>query len=254
MNDFFDILKTKNEPLYYFGWICLVFAMLCLALTKLSDTQVAGTNAWWKPFKFFLSTALLLWAMAWYMQHLANTDAVKRYSWGMIAIFIFEDFYIMFQAGRGDLSHFNIRTPFFSGMYNLMALASAAISLWTAYIGILFFTEKIETLPEAYLWGIRLGIVLFVLFSLQGFAMGARLSHTVGGADGSAGLPVVNWSKKYGDLRIAHFMGMHALQIIPFVAYYILKNSTLVISFSLIYGFLTVFLFYQAMQGKPLIR
>jgi hypothetical protein len=254
MNDFFAILKLKNEPLHYFSLFCLIFAILCLAWTQISDTQVAGTNAWWKPFKFFLSTTLLLWAMAWYMQDLANTAAVKYYSWGMIALFTFENIYIMIQASRGDLSHFNLRTPFFSAMYVLMALASATISLWTAFIGVLFFTEKMEQLSESYLWSIRLGIILFVLFSLQGFAMGSRLSHTVGGADGSAGLPVVNWSKKYGDLRIAHFMGMHALQIIPFVAYHFLKNTVLVFSFALVYGFVTVFLFYQALQGKPFVK
>jgi hypothetical protein len=253
MYNFFEILKSKNEPLYYFGWICLACGVFCFAMTKWSDTQLLGTSAWWKPFKFYISTTFLVWAMAWYMQYLSGVQAVSAYSWGMILLLGFENVYITMQAGRGEMSHFNISTPFSSSMFSLMAFASAAISLWTAYIGLLFFTEKLDFLPAGYLWGIRLGIILFVIFSLQGFSMGARLAHTVGGPDGSAGLPVVNWSKKYGDLRIAHFLGMHALQIIPLVAYYILKNSALVIGFALIFASVTVALFYQALQGKPLV-
>ena len=84
--------------------------------------------------------------------------------------------------------------------------------------------------------------------------MGARLSHTVGGADGSEGLPVVNWSKKYGDLRISHFLGMHALQIIPWLSFYVLKNTLLVVLVAIIYALITTAIFIQALQGKPLIR
>lgn len=252
MKPFIDILRQRNEPLFYFGLFCLLAALVCLALIRLTQTQVMGINAWYKPFKFFLSTAIFVWSMAWYMQYLDNSRAVIWYSWGLIVLFGLEDGYIALQAARGQLSHFNLSTPWYAGIYGLMALAAVGISIWTAYIGFLFFQRDLSELPSAYLWGIRLGIVLFVIFSMEGLAMGSHLRHTIGGPDGNPGLLVLNWSKTYGDLRIAHFMGMHALQVIPLLAYYVLGNVASVIGFSALYGLTSLWLFWQALQGKPL--
>lgn len=256
MKTFLDLLKQRNEPLYYFGLACLVAALVCLLLTRLTQTQVMGTNAWYKPFKFFLSTAIFVWSMAWYAHDLgsSNSRAVVWYSWGLIALFTFEDLYVVVQAGRGQLSHFNVSTPGYAGLYGLMAVAAVAISVWTAYIGVLFFRADVPDLPPAYVWGIRLGIVIFVIFSMQGLAMGGRLTHTVGGPDGSPGLPVTNWSRTYGDLRIAHFMGMHALQVLPLLSFYLLRNVTLTVLVGLVYATITAAVFIQALQGKPLLR
>ena len=254
MKEFLEILRTKNEILYYFGLICFVAALICLILTRTHHVQVMNINAWFKPFKFFLSTAIFVWTIAWFLQYLPEQEAVRYYSWGMVFLFTIEDLYIAVQAYRGELSHFNVSAPLYSNLYVLMAVAAIGISLWTGVMGVYFFKNNFPQLENYYLWAIRLSLIIFVIYSMEGMVMGSRLAHSVGGADGSEGLPVVNWSKSLGDLRIAHFMGMHALQIIPLLAYFLLKNTTAVVITSLLYLTLNTAVFVQALMGKPLIK
>lgn len=253
MKLFIEILKSRNEVLFYFGLINLVSALVFLILTQTSHTQVAGVNAWFKPFKFALSTFFYAWSMAWYVHYLPHFDS-KVFNWSVVLLLGFEVVYIALQAGRGQLSHYNISTPTTSLLYSLMALAATLVTLYTAYICILFFQNHGVDLPNHYVWGIRLGLLFFVIFSFEGFVMGSRMAHTVGAPDGSAGLPLVNWSKKYGDLRISHFLGMHALQLLPLVAFYLIKHVKGVLVFGVLYFLFCVASFIIAWQGKSLFR
>jgi hypothetical protein len=253
MTDFIETLKARNESLFYFGLICLFFAFLFLALTKLTNTQVFNVSAWYKPFKFAFSTFLFAWAMAWYCFYLPSFN-IGLFNWSVIILLGFEIVYIAIQADKGQLSHFNVSTPVYSVLYSLMALAATLVTLYTAYVGYLFFTNDFPDLPNYYLWAIRFGIIIFVVFAFEGFVMGSRLTHTIGGADGGDGIPLFNWSTKFGDPRIAHFIGMHALQVLPFLSFYLLKNTKSTIGLSIIYGLIAVFTLVQALQGKPLFK
>jgi hypothetical protein len=251
MITFLQQLKFRNETMFYFGVACLVLSILFLILAKTTTTQVYGVNAWYKPFKFAFSTLTFAWAMAWYCFYLPNFNA-SLFNWTVIILLGFEIAYIALQAGRGQLSHYNQSTPVYAALFSMMALAASAVTIYTAYVGYLFFSNSFPELPTYYVWAIRLSIVLFVVFSFEGFAMGSRLSHTVGAANDNSNLLIVGWSKTFGDLRVAHFIGMHALQIIPIVSYYLLKNTKLTIALVIGYGFLALLTLIQALKGKPL--
>jgi len=254
VTNFLPELKNRNALLYYGGLTTLIGSGIFAILMQITDTQILGVNAWLKPFKFFLSNTIFVWTMAWLCHYLEKPRTVKAYSWMVTLVMGVELSYISSQSAFAETSHFNMSTAYTQIMWAVMGLSITLLTAWTAYIGILFFIKKFPKLPQRYIWGIRLGILLFVIFAFEGFLMANPMSHTVGGVDGGEGLPVTNWSTKHGDLRIAHFFGMHALQIVPLVSYFFTKKTWQTVLFALIYlGAVTATLL-QALAGNPLLQ
>jgi hypothetical protein len=228
--------------------------MITITLIFYSNTMVLGINAWIKPTKFLLSIWIFSWTMGWYLYYLQRPGKSLYYSFMVIIVMSFELFVIIWQAANGRLSHFNTSSPLYLTLYNAMGGAIVTLVLWTLYITILFFRKKDFTLPKPYVWGIRLGLIMFVIFSLEGGVMSAHLSHTVGAADGGSGLPFVNWSNAYGDLRVAHFFGMHSLQILPLTGYYFARTNRQIFLAAALYFIMVCIMLAQALSQIPIWR
>jgi hypothetical protein len=246
-------LRYQNRELFFFGLACLGGGIICLALTQITTTQVLGINAYWKPAKFFLSTWIFVWTMAFYLQFLPDQSLVRVYNWVVILGLTFELWGILHQASQGRLSHFNMEPGFGKTLFNLMFLIIVTVVLFTGVMSLQFFTQRITAIPPHIVAAIQLGIIVCVVFSLLGGMMGARLQHTIGAPDGGAGLPLVNWSRQHGDLRVMHFLGIHALQIIPLLAFFIARTPLHSLLIALGYTSVVVFSLVQALAGKPLI-
>ena len=250
MISFISELKARNETLFYYGVVCLVLALLFFVLSKTTTTQVYGVNAWLKPFKFALSTLFFAWAMGWYCYYLPDFNA-QLFNWSVILLLGFEIVYIALMAGKGEISHYNTSSPLYASLFSMMALAATLVTLYTAYIAYQFFAHSFPQLPSYYLWAIRLSLLIFVVFSFEGFAMGSRMSHSVGALNDNSNLWILGWSKTVGDLRVSHFIGMHALQVLPVLSYYLIKNTKGTIVLAVLYGLLALVTLVQALQGKP---
>jgi hypothetical protein len=255
MKTFLQELRVRNALLYYFGWLNFIGALICIVMIMVSDTQVLGINAWIKPMKFFFSIGIFCWTMGWYVAYLKKPRAAKAYTIMLITVFVYEMFVIVWQAANGRLSHFNISTPLYGVLFSLMGVGILIVTGWTLFIAVLFFRmKKPADMSASYLWGIRLGILVFIIFSLEGGLMASQLSHTVGAPDGGPGVPVVNWSRQHGDLRVAHFIGMHALQILPLAGYFVFRKTFGIVVFSLVYFAIASAMFIMALKGIPLFK
>jgi len=249
---FFESIRLKNEPLFYYGLICFIASVVCLILSRMTSVQVMGISAWIKPFKFCISTTIMAWTMAFYMQFLKNQGQVSIYNWSMIVLLSLEVILITYQASRGTTSHFNQEDAAGKAIFSIMGLAIAIFMFHTAYIAFLFFQQDSFEASDVLILAIKLGLIITVIFAFEGFAMGALMKHTVGAIDGGPGLPVVNWSKNHGDLRIAHFFGMHALQLVPLASVLLARDKTGVMIIAAVYFLAVTFTLVQASIGKPL--
>ncbi len=125
----------------------------------------------------------------------------------------------------GFASHFNVATPLNATLWAIMALSITALWVLTFVVTILLFRNRFGDRARGL--AIRSGAVLalvgmglaFLMTGPQGDQIsnyqGVIGAHSVGVADGGPGLPLLGWSTVAGDLRIPHFVGMHALQVIP---------------------------------------
>lgn len=262
MRNFLTEIYRRNSVLTLTGWLMLGATLLMICVAPFDSRTITGINPWIKPIKFTISITIFVWTLAWYLDYLPQKRwAVRVISWGVFVVFAVEMFCIILQAARGTTSHYNIKTPFDTAIFGTMGLMIAINTMLVLFALILFF-GRTKPLPLAYLWGIRLGLLLFLLASVEGMVMISRLAHTVGQPDGGPGLPLVNWSTRAGDLRVAHFFGFHALQILPLVGYGLShwrkhlpqrRQVAYLLIVALIYTTATTLLFWQAISGRPLI-
>lgn len=175
--------------------------------------------------KFFISTTILFWTVGWIMEDLPFPKGKKIVSWGTVVCISAELILITYQAALAKQSHFNISSPIDGFIFGFMGFMIFLNSLFYIYLFILFL--QVKELPSGYKTGILFGLFIFLLGGYEGYLMAGRLSHTVGAADGQEGIFFMGWAKAYGDLRIFHFLAIHALQVLSLVGWYLFRTKAL---------------------------
>ena len=251
-------LHRANAPLAWVGWLNVGLALLALGLLPLDQRHVAGALAWVKPLKFALSIILYAWTLAWLLASLpaAAQGAVRAIGWGVALSMVLEQVAIFTQAARGTTSHYNVSSPLNAALFGLMGvfvLVNTLLTVWALYL-----VWRYQPAGSAgYVWGLRLGMLVFLAGSVLGGLMIHNHQHTVGAPDGGPGLPGLGWSTAAGDLRLAHFLGLHALQALPLLGWALGRwwpgqATALTWLGAAGYAAAVAALFGQALAGQPL--
>jgi hypothetical protein len=246
----------EGSPLIWWSSLAMMAcALACLTLSLVDERTIIGQNVWDKPGKFFFSLAVQFSTVAWGMSFLPEAQRQSRkISWPvavMVLIGWLEVAYITFRAGRAEASHFNHSTPLAEMAYNFMGMGALIMTGVAFYAGVFIWRRRRDGLwTEAAALGLMLGAVLG---TFAGMYMGNQYSHWVGGdATDATGTGFFGWSTTGGDLRIAHFVGLHAAQFIPFAA---LSGSRLFVWLvALICALVTGGTFAIAITGMPLFK
>ncbi|HTM31116.1 MAG TPA: hypothetical protein VL263_07415 [Vicinamibacterales bacterium] len=260
------------------GTAALMLPVLAGAVAGLAfdPTVIAGAPAWLKPAKFAVSIAIYTLTLAWIFTFLPAWPRTRRViGWATALTMGLEMGIIGTQAWRGTTSHFNVSTPADGIAFGVMGAAIVAQTLSTIAVAVALWRTRFA--DRSLGWALRFGMALTIAGALTGGLMtrptaaqldaaraGAPMTtagaHTVGGRDGGPGLPGTGWSTEHGDVRVPHFVGLHALQALAIVALLLGRaglrdkvRERLVLVAAASYAGLFGILLIQAFRGVPLV-
>ncbi|MCT9930529.1 hypothetical protein N5079_09900 [Planotetraspora sp. A-T 1434] len=262
-----------HRMLLIFSGALTVLAVVCLVGLIVDDRTLLGAPVWLKPFKFAVSFCVYSLTLAWLLTLLSQASALAKRLGDLIACLSMVGVgLITFQAARGRQSHFNVSTSEDAAIFGLMGVLVTALWLLTIAVTGLVLLQRVGDRPTTS--ALRLGLVLCVMGMAEAYLMvgstsnagGISGAHSVGVPDGGPGLPLLGWSTTGGDLRVAHFVGLHAMQAVPLLLVGLRALSVRLpvlgdegVRLGLVrvagagFGAMIVLLTWQALKGQPLI-
>lgn len=223
-------LRTRwHRPLLWLSVAMAALAVFCIVGLLVDPRVLTGAPIWAKPLKFAISISLYSVTLSWLIGMLQTWPRVAWWAGTVAVAFLMVEIVIIVgDVVAGTTSHFNVSTPLTTLIWAVMAVS--IVIVWAAALPVVLILARTNLGDPARSVAIRTGFVLALIGMALAFLMtsptaeqvadyhGIVGAHTVGGADGGPGLPLLGWSTVAGDLRIPHFVGMHALQVLPLAA------------------------------------
>lgn len=256
-----SVIKVDRPAVFARVTILSVVLFVIAVVWGQFDTRILdGEAVWLKPAKFSLSLFVHFATLAIIVAALTENNRKRRsiaVAGGvMAAAYLTEIAYIFYQAVLAEHSHFNDTTPFHITMYSLMGVG--AVLLISLPVVVAWYARHDPNIGAATKIGIWWGaLTSFLLTLIVAGYLSNNGSHFVGmPSDPSRVLPLFGWSTEVGDLRPAHFLSLHALQILPLAGLWIDRTGrsiAIIKPFALAYAFLCLAVFGQSLLGQPLI-
>lgn len=259
MNQVLSDARRGHPGLYWFAVAMVGLAAVLAVLAVVDPRTVTGANQWLKPLKFAISFTAYAGTLAWMLGQL-RTRSPRLTGWIVVAAAMIEMAVIVGQAARSRASHFNVDTGQDTLLYSIMGATIVVLYLATVAVALRFLREPGRDRASGL--AIRLGLLVGLVGLGVGWIMVAFGSHAVGVADGGPGLPLLGWSTTGGDLRIAHFVGMHALQALPLLGAGLAAfgggldeaaRARILVVAAAGYTALVALLTWQALRAQPLL-
>lgn len=256
-----DELMARQRLLGGYGLACMAIFVPLFVATFGDPRQIGDVSIWLKPAKFFLSIGVFAVTMGWFFGY---WRAERRGSWlekvvvaTILVAGTFELVWITWQGAHREMSHLNFESWFTRRMFNLMGVGAVALVMTCLLMAWEIARRPVTGLDPAYRLAVLLGLVL--TFALGG-SLGGHIAANGGAAVGSysSGIPLFAWNQIGGDLRIAHFLGMHAQQALPLFATGLTAlglrcpNRWIAIA-AIAYAGLVAAVWFQALAGDPLL-
>jgi hypothetical protein len=229
---FVSTVRGWHRPLVLHAVLMIGLAVFSAVGVFTDDRMLLGESVWAKPMKFGVAMGVYSLTLAWLVPRLRKG---RRVGWWVGTAFAFAGVLdvgaVTWAAAHGTFSHFNteddavartVRTVFSFGIMPLM--------LATLLIAVLLLMQRAgdRALTRALRAGLGLAFASMVVAlwlstsagstprtEIDGNGQPVSLvgAHGIGDPDGH-GMFLTNWSTTGGDLRVPHFVGLHAIQVL----------------------------------------
>lgn len=204
---------ARERTLTIFALVLFAAMGPALLALGLDDRQLRGVSVWAKPLKFMASIGLFTICTAWFFgllpQARRRAPLARTLVWVIVAAGLFEIGYITLQSALGQPSHFNFSDPLHVMLYNLMGLGAFAMTATQPVLAWQILRHGRQDVDATLRLAVVIGLVATFLLGAGAGGLLSALQPPAG-----LGLPVFGWHG-HGDLRPAHFLGMHAQQALP---------------------------------------
>lgn len=225
--------RTQTEwhrPLLANAVFMFTVALVSVGGLLFDDRHLVGEPVWLKPLKFGFAMGVHALVVAWLLGKLRRG---RRIGWWLGTVFaiagVLDVGAVAYAAANGTFSHFNENTdPVARTVQAAFSVGIMPLLLTTFFVAILLLVQRVgdRALTRALRAGLALAVASMVVAlwlstssgqtprvvaDANGHQVSLVGAHGIGDPDGN-GMPVTGWSATGGDLRVPHFVGMHAIQ------------------------------------------
>jgi hypothetical protein len=209
--------RKMERVLTVLVWLYVPTTIALIVAWAVDDTSLLRENVWIKPLKFAISIGLSGAAFVWILRRVPSNRTMRIATFASAAALFMEQILITAQAARGVRSHFNMTAGIDSTIYGAMGNFVGVV--WMATLVLAISLSRRTTHDPVLKITTAAGTWLVLLGASVGFIMVAASKHSIGAEDGGPILPLVGWNRNAGDLRPAHFVGLHGLQALIVLAW-----------------------------------
>ncbi|MEN9964754.1 MAG: hypothetical protein RL582_1849 [Bacteroidota bacterium] len=226
---FVQDLQQRNKWLYVLGCIVFVLGIISLGFLLFDIRVVDGISLWSMPFRLSIGSGVYIFTIAW-LSYLLNNTRFRK----VITAFIFSIFscflaIVFIQMINQRIIFISRDTPFDQLMNQLSLVLFLFLLILQMWITTLFFKQKKNMHSQHFTWGVRMGFVVFTFFLSILFAIFLFKDRNVylEFFQFERGLPF--------EIQASFYLGLHSIQIIPLLSYYLFDHKKQVVFFSISY-------------------
>lgn len=186
---------------FAFAVVNAIAAVVTAFLVVIDDRTILGEPLWMKPFKFFISAALLSLSLSYLVPRISKAPRTTRIASITIVVCLTVELVLITSAAAAETtSHFNVTSPAATAVWSAMAWFITVLWFATMVLTVMFIRSPgvDQVMKRAFTWGLVVSIAgMGVAFLMTGPTaeqladfQGVAGAHTVGSEDGGPGIPL----------------------------------------------------------------